>query len=98
MNGNPRNTAVLVVDDDPVFRQAARIVLAQTPGEWQTYEAASVQEAVALLNAGNIEYAIVDIHLPDGTALDIIRSAGAVPCLLCTVDDEEFTFRQIFSD
>lgn len=92
------STPILIVDDDPIFCQSLRIVLDQVPHEWLYYEAGNVQDAIALLSEHAIELAIVDINLPDGTAADIIRTAGAVPCLLCTQDDKEPTFKKMFAD
>jgi len=95
---DPVKTPVLIVDDDPVFRQSLCIVLNQSPNEWHCYEAENVREARALMAAHGIALAIVDINLPDGTAADVVRSAGALPCLLCTQDDKEPTFQSMFSD
>lgn len=94
----PDNTPVLIVDDDPIFLQSLRIVLDQVPREWSYYEAGNVRQAITLLSEHEIALAIVDINLPDGTAADVIRAAGAVPCLLCTQDDKEPTFKKIFTD
>ena len=91
-------TNVLIVDDDPVFRISLRAVLEQAPGTWLCQEASSVQEAVTAMSSQIIDLAIIDVHLPDGTAIDIVRRAGQTPCLLCTQDDNEPTFRKMFED
>ncbi len=91
-------TPLLIVDDDPVFRESLKIVLAQKPQEWFYHEASSVHEAVAILSQYTIELAIVDINLPDGTAADVVREAVSTACLLCTQDDTEPTFKRLFAD
>ena len=95
---DPVKTPVLIVDDDPVFRQSLCIVLNQSPNEWHCYEAENVREAKALMAEHCIALAIVDINLPDGTAADVVRRAGDLPCLLCTQDDKEPTFQGMFAD
>lgn len=81
-----------------MFRQSLCIVLNQAPNEWHCYEAENVREAKALMAEHVIAMAIVDINLPDGTAADVVRCAGSLPCLLCTQDDKEPTFQSMFAD
>lgn len=94
----PSQVPILIVDDDPVFRTALKIVLERPVNEWLVLEAGSVAEALAQCAARAPDLAIVDIHLPDGTAADIIRRAGTMPCLLCTQDTNEPTFSRLFND
>lgn len=91
-------SSILIVDDDPVFRATMRAILNQSPDEWTCLEAASVKEAVIIMSSQTIDIAIVDVHLPDGTALDVIRNAGETPCMLCTQDDQKPSFLSIFED
>jgi len=95
---NNKNKPILIVDDDPIFRASLRIVLSQVADEWSLSEANSVESAINMLAMRSIDLAIVDVHLPDGTATDFIKSAGALPCLLCTQDDQEPTFKKMFDD
>lgn len=89
---------VLLIDDDPIFRESLKIVLGQFPQEWSCYCAESVEEAIEELANCQFKLAIVDVHLPDGNAADFIRRAGTLPCILCTQDNEEPTFKQMFND
>jgi signal transduction histidine kinase len=90
--------SILLVDDDPVFLEILRLQFAQFPQEWVTYTARSVGESIDCLAAHSIELAIVDLNLPDGTAADLIRAAGALPCVLCTQTDAGGALDQIFDD
>ena len=93
-----REVPVLIVDDDPVFCASLRAVLEQVPDEWACHAADSVQDAKRMMSLHAFDLAIVDVHLPDGTAADVIRAAGQMPCLLCTQDAQEPTFRKMFDD
>ncbi|WP_034297341.1 response regulator [Herbaspirillum sp. RV1423] len=95
---NTSKIPILIVDDDPVFRQSLCIVLGQAPNEWHCYEAENVRQATTLMTEHVIALAIVDINLPDGTAADVVRNPDAPPCLLCTQDDKEPTFQSMFAD
>lgn len=68
---------ILVVDDDPVFRQIVRDVL--RANHYEVAEAASAKEASSLVSAKNFVLAVVDFRMPetDGmTWLNQLRGAG----------------------
>lgn len=91
-----RRGTLLVLDDDPVFRGTARVALSADADS--IVEAESVQSGLLALERRMVDLAIVDVHLPDGTAADFIKHAGATPCLLITQDDMETTFRSLMDD
>jgi DNA-binding NtrC family response regulator len=64
---------VLVVDDDPDVRAMLMMVLARTP--ITVSEAVSGREAMDRLARGAFDVALVDVHLPDHSGLDILRWA-----------------------
>ena len=66
---------VLVIDDEPALRQ----ILAATArkGGYAVSEAAGVSEAAAKLARGDVDVALCDIKMPDGSGLDLLRSARA---------------------
>ena len=66
---------LLVVDDDEVFRQ--RLARALRERGWTVVEAASAREANAALGTSRITHAVVDLRLPDGSGLDVVRAAAA---------------------
>jgi CheY-like chemotaxis protein len=70
--------SVLVVDDDPVFRDLARRVLA-AEGLVVVAEADSLETALDVAHAIRPDAALVDIGLPDGDGLTLARHLSALP-------------------
>jgi DNA-binding NarL/FixJ family response regulator len=70
--------SVLVVDDDPVFRDLARRVLA-AEGLEVVAEAESLETALDVAHALRPDAALVDIGLPDGDGLTLARQLSALP-------------------
>jgi DNA-binding NarL/FixJ family response regulator len=70
--------SVLVVDDDPVFRDLARRVLA-AEGLDVVAEAESLETALEVAHALRPDAALVDIGLPDGDGLTLARHLSALP-------------------
>ena len=68
---------VLLVEDHAAFRQAMAIVLSREPDLTVVGEAGTLREARALLDNGPVDVAVVDINLPDGTGIDLIRDVIA---------------------
>ena len=64
---------VLVVDDDPDVRAMLMMVLARPP--MTVSEAVSGAEAMERLARAAFDVALVDVHLPDHSGLDILRWA-----------------------
>jgi CheY-like chemotaxis protein len=70
--------SVLVVDDDPVFRDLARDVLA-AEGLEVVAEAESVEAALLIAQALRPHAVLVDIELPDGDGLALAHRLSALP-------------------
>ena len=70
--------AVLVVDDDPVFRGLARRTLA-AEGLVVIGEAGSVAAALAAAHALRPDAVLLDIGLPDGNGVALARELTALP-------------------
>lgn len=70
--------AVLVVDDDPVFRSLARRALV-ADGLVVVGEAESVATAMAAAHALRPDAALVDVGLPDGDGVSLARALTALP-------------------
>ncbi len=74
----------LVVEDDPVTRVVHLNVLGRLAGV-SAIGAATVAEAVAIIEAEPPDIAILDLRLPDGTGLDVLTSIMARRTPACVV-------------
>jgi|tagenome__1003787_1003787.scaffolds.fasta_scaffold20079319_2 DNA-binding NarL/FixJ family response regulator len=83
---------VLTVDDQPLFRDAARAVISATPGFEALAEVTSGEDALALAGRLRPEFVLLDVSLPgiDGleTSRRLIESHPAMVVLLISADDD----------
>lgn len=83
---------ILLVDDDPQILEFLEKILKEKSFE-NLHKASSQKEALKILEEENIEMAILDILLPDGSGFDIIaniRKSSHIPVLfLSAVTDVE---------
>jgi len=68
---SPLARSILIVDDDDVFR--ARLAKAMRARGYDAREAADVATARREVDADSPEMAVVDLRLPDGSGLDVVR-------------------------
>lgn len=68
---------ILIVDDHAGFRAALDDIVHQGCPYVDVIEAGSIAQARAQLVALRIDLAFVDIHLPDGSGLDLVREIRA---------------------
>lgn len=66
---------VMLVDDHEVVRRGISAVIAATPGLSIAGEASSVAEAKRRIPAVRPDVLVVDLQLPDGTGIDVMRAA-----------------------
>ncbi len=73
---------VLVVEDDAVAVEAHAAYIERTRGFTLAGVAQSFQDAVRLLGEHGIDLVLLDLHLPDGSGLDLLRQLRATdyPC------------------
>jgi DNA-binding NarL/FixJ family response regulator len=71
-------TTVLVVDDHQAVRLGVRALLEEDPGI-EVESAASYGEALATMEAGPPDIAVVDFHLPDRDGLTLTWHLKAIP-------------------
>ena len=74
---------VLIVDDHALFRSGVRAEL--EPLLQIAGEAGTVEEAVAAIEAHEPDVVLLDVHMPDGGGVEVIRrsaAAGRRPCFL----------------
>jgi two-component system response regulator RegA len=81
MTGEAMPNAVLVVDDDHSFRST--LARAFQRRGWEVRQAANVVEALA--RAESPEYAVVDLSLPVGDGLTVVREFVSHDAATCTV-------------
>lgn len=82
----------LIVDDHPLLRLGARHVIeAGWPGA-QVAEAETLAQALQCLQAGPFDAVLLDLQLPDASALEapaqVLARAGAAPVLVLSQNDE----------
>jgi len=73
--GGPRDepVGVMTVDDQPVFRDLARLVLQTTPGFRSVGELASGEEALAMIDELRPQLALVDVRMPGIGGIETAR-------------------------
>lgn len=86
--------SVLVVDDQPAFRQAMATVVAATDGFVLVGTAASGEEALEVARAVRPRLVLMDVHLPGIDGVEAARRLRAgdpapVVVLLSTYDEDE---------
>ena len=66
---------ILVVDDHEIVREGLHRALAHDTSFTVVGEASSRHEAIAQIASLNPDIVVVDIHLPDGNGIDVVRWA-----------------------
>ena len=70
---------VLIVDDQPPFRDAARMVVEMTDGFEVAGEAATGQEAVEMTRTLSPDLVLMDVQMPIMDGLEATRTISAQP-------------------
>jgi two-component system, NarL family, response regulator DevR len=74
----PRRVKILVVEDAPSVRGRLVSLILEVPGLELAGVAGSVGEARELLPTVRPDVALLDLRLPDGSGLDVLREARAL--------------------
>ena len=79
---------VFLVDDHAVFRSGVRAELSSAVDIEVVGEAGAVAEAVAGINATHPNVVLLDVHMPDGGGVSVLRGIHPGPvCLALSVSD-----------
>ncbi len=82
--------SAVLVEDEPQIRRFVRAALEQA--SWRVYEASNARQGLVECGTRRPELAIVDLGLPDGDGIDLIRelrSWSAVPIIVLSARSDE---------
>jgi CheY-like chemotaxis protein len=69
---------ILICDDEPALRELMRIALV---GDYEFEEAATVAEAIEVAERFRPDVVLVDVMMPGGSGLDVVRYVAGDPAL-----------------
>lgn len=69
-------TKVLICDDEPLLRQLMRVALV---GDYDFEEAGTIEESIERAESFRPDVALVDVMMPGGSGLEIIRYLRSEP-------------------
>jgi CheY-like chemotaxis protein len=69
-------TRVLICDDEPLLRELMRVALL---GDYDFEEAATIEEAIELARTFRPDVALIDVMMPGGSGLEIVRHLKREP-------------------
>jgi two-component system chemotaxis response regulator CheY len=72
-------TRVLICDDEPALRELMRVALV---GDYEFAEAGSVSESIEVGQEFKPHIALVDVMMPGGSGLEVVRALGGTKCLV----------------
>lgn len=70
------NKTILVVDDEPIVREAIRDWLKEAG--YRVTTAASAEEGLEILNSGDYRLMVIDVRLPGKTGIRFLKEARAL--------------------
>lgn len=91
-----RAATVLLVDDHPLLRRGLAALLGLEPWVGRVVEAGSVREGATVGAVEGADMAVVDLGLPDGSGVDLVRRlrrTPGCPVLVLTMTRDDATVR-----
>lgn len=76
MNEAPVRKTVMIVEDDPAFRARFSRIIRESKGFDLLAAVSTCAEACAVLDEQAPDVLLVDLHLPDGSGIDVIRKTA----------------------
>lgn len=97
MTENPKNTKttrVMIIDDHEIVRRGIAEIIDRDDALEVVAEAGSVADAVRRADLVRPDVVLVDLQLPDGTGIDILKQLAVshpeiLPIVLTSFDDDE---------
>jgi two-component system, response regulator PdtaR len=90
--------SILITDDESGCREALRTLLDEAG--YHTLIASSGEEAIEIVRVERVHAALLDMHMPTLTGLEVIELVrqfdSLMPCILVTADATEGLMRQAF--
>jgi len=91
------NKNILLLEDDPEMRNWSHSILTDIFPSHKIYCAETIKSCLSLLNNNEFYLTLLDIHLPDGSGLDILSTIKHVnPDIICVIstifEDKESIF------
>ncbi len=67
---------ILLVEDHDIYREVVRAALGKYLPQFEMVEAGCVAAALPVLQSRHIDVMVVDMTLPDGSAIDLVEQCG----------------------
>lgn len=75
-NGSGNSGVILLVEDHDLYRDVVRAALGRYLPNYELLEADCVAAALPVLHSRQIDVMVVDMTLPDGSAIDLVEQCG----------------------
>lgn len=93
---------VLIVDDHALVRRGMSYVVRECFPDADVEEAASANEAIALMGNNGVDIALVDVRMPDFDGLELLRSLKErwpqVPVIMLSTYDQALYVKRALAD
>ncbi len=75
-NRSGKSRVILLVEDHDLYREVVRAALGRYLPEYELLEADCVAAALPVLHSHPVDLMVVDMTLPDGSAIDLVEQCG----------------------